>query len=634
MFLPKFVNINASWPVREVFSNNKESKAHLSKVSNAIACENTSNPMESNANVNSQNRCIKFGDCNICSADEFSSNRNELLIAAHNLVLESGNNNFEQCRIAINDKLNFEFMRHMLADYSDKLVCDLLQYGFPLGCVRELSALDTPKRNMNHKGAREFPLELNKYFVKEIKSKTVLGPFKFNPFDIPMLISPLNSVPKKDTTERRIILDLSYPKNKALNDTINKDEYLGEKVHLTYPKIDDLVKLVQEKGRGCFMYKRDLKKAYRQIYIDPGDYHKVGYRFQKHIMFDIVLSMGLRSAAHICQRVTNAITFIMHVVGICICNYLDDLMGVEKPQLAQFAFDTLGGILARCGFEESKDKACLPATKMVFLGILFDSEKMTLEITPERLLEIMELIQDWLTKSHATKKQLQSLLGKLNFVSSCVRPGRIFVQRLLKFLRKIYTSSAHLHSLPDYIKRDLCWWKTFLPVYNGISMMAVNEWSEPDNMLATDACLSGCGGVFGGQYFHAEFPEIIKNKHLHINELEMLTIVVALKIWGVQLRGHRITIFCDNQSSCAIINKGSSRSDFMQSCLREICFLAASHEFELRAKHISGVNNRLADHLSRWEQDSCHRLAIEQELGPSHICQQISEDLFQLSECW
>ena len=32
-------------------------------------------------------------------------------------------------------------------------------------------------------------------------------------------------------------------------------------------------------------------------------------------------------------------------------------------------------------------------------------------------------------------KELQSLLGKLNFVSQCVHPGRIFVNRLLNWLR-------------------------------------------------------------------------------------------------------------------------------------------------------------------------------------------------------
>jgi len=38
----------------------------------------------------------------------------------------------------------------------------------------------------------------------------------------------------------------------------------------------------------------------------------------------------------------------------------------------------------------------------------------------------------------------------------------------------------------------------------------------------------------------------------------------------------------------------------MQSCLRDICYLAAVHGFEVRVRHIVGVENRAADHLSRW----------------------------------
>ena len=56
----------------------------------------------------------------------------------------------------------------------------------------------------------------------------LLGPFKSNPFPNNLVISPLNSFPKKDD-KRRVILDLSYPRNSSINDFIEKDEYLGEK---------------------------------------------------------------------------------------------------------------------------------------------------------------------------------------------------------------------------------------------------------------------------------------------------------------------------------------------------------------------------------------------------------------------
>jgi hypothetical protein len=56
-----------------------------------------------------------------------------------------------------------------------------------------------------------------------------------------VIISPLNTVPKKDSLERRVILDLSAAGGTAVNVFISKDEYLGEPITLTYPRVDDLV---------------------------------------------------------------------------------------------------------------------------------------------------------------------------------------------------------------------------------------------------------------------------------------------------------------------------------------------------------------------------------------------------------
>lgn len=64
---------------------------------------------------------------------------------------------------------------------------------------------------------------------------------------------------------------------------------------------------------------------------------------------------------------------------------------------------------------------------------------------------------------------------------------------------------------------------------------------------------------------------------------------------------------CDKQASVAVINSGATRDMFMQSCLREIQFFAAKGEFEIRAVHCPGVENRIPDVLSRWGSGSAVR---------------------------
>ena len=180
-------------------------------------------------------------------------------------------------------------------------------------------------------------------------------------------------MPKRDSLERRIILDLSHPARNAINDFISKDFYLGDKVNLTFPRVDGLVNFIKIKGKGCMIFKKDLKRAYRQIPIDPGDASLVGQSWNGELYFDTVLSMGLRSAAHICQRVTNAVSYICSILNILVLNYLDDFAGAETRDKATKSYNELESVLLNCGLEESPEKASPPGTEMVFLGIGFNS---------------------------------------------------------------------------------------------------------------------------------------------------------------------------------------------------------------------------------------------------------------------
>ena len=231
----------------------------------------------------------------------------------------------------------------------------------------------------------------------------------------------------------------------------------------------------------------------------------MAFVWKKHIFCDTVLSMGLRSASGICQRATNAISFMMFQIGINILNYLDDLAGAETEEKAAFAYKCLEAVLQKYVIEESPEKAVYPTQIMVFLGVLFNTVTMTLEVTPERLAELRAQICQWIGMSSASLKQIQSLLGKLNFIASCVRPSRLFMFRMFNWLRGIYSSSASTsYLIPEEVRKDLLWWHRFLPVYNGISMMQTEKFSEPDSVFASDSSLSACGGFWHGTYFHAK----------------------------------------------------------------------------------------------------------------------------------
>ena len=139
-----------------------------------------------------------------------------------------------------------------------------------------------------------------------------------------------------------------------------------------------------------------------------------------------------------------------------------------------------------------------------------------------------------------------------------------------------------------------------MPNFNGVSVISAEKWSQPDEVIASDACLIGCGATCGREYFHKEFPRHVRQKELHINALELMALVVAVSMWADQLRGKRVTVLCDNTATVWVINTGKTRDRVMQGLLRELCYITATYEFELFAQHIPGEVNRLPDMLSRW----------------------------------
>ena len=100
----------------------------------------------------------------------------------------------------------------------------------------------------------------------------------------------------------------------------------------------------------------------------------------------------------------------------------------------------------------------------------------------------------------------------------------------MEFLRSYKDENSKVVSCE--FGKDVHWWSKFVVQYNVVSMMPMVDWSKPDEILASDACLVGAGGWFNGNYFHCKFPEFIQSQSLHINALEMLTVIVGIKLWG------------------------------------------------------------------------------------------------------
>ena len=226
-----------------------------------------------------------------------------------------------------------------------------------------------------------------------------------------------------------------------------------------------------------------------------------------------------------------------------------------------------------------------------------------MEISTEKMLEIQQEINTWLFKSTARRREVESLIGKLQFLAKCIKAGRVFLSRLIQWIRGMDRSS--MHTIPEEARKDIAWWGRCAQAHNGVSLIWLHKEPELDKVITTDACLTGYGGTMGREYFRGRFPKHLKGSSIAL--LEILAVMVALKIWGHRLKGTYFWIHVDNEAVASVLNTGACKDSKLQDVLRESALLAAQHQFVIKARHIAGVANRVPDWLSRWHQGAARR---------------------------
>ena len=305
-------------------------------------------------------------------------------------------------------------------------------------------------------------------------------------------------------------------------------------------------------------------------------------------------------------------------------------MGAEVRDKIWQAYQALSTILERLGVDTSEDKIVPPTTRLEFLGITFDSETMTMEISQEKLQERKMELHTWLYKATARRREVESLVGKLQFMAKCVKPGRVFLARLIQWISKM--DKRFQYTIPLEARKDIVWWARCIQEYNGISLLWLAKEPGMDTLLQTDACPKGYGGISGQEYFRGRFPKELQSKNIAI--LEMWAVMVALKIWAPQLRGKYFWIHMDNEAVASVLNTGRAREQELQNALREIALIAVENQFVLKARHIAGVDNRIPDWLSRWHEPQARKQFRQYERDNSLKHLRISNSLLTYKHQW
>ena len=503
----------------------------------------------------------------------------------------------------------------MLKGYSD---IDYVVSGFHNGFQLHYQGPNQSFQLSNSTSAHQHSKFLISYIARELQLGRIAGPFSSPPLDN-FIVSPIAVVPKKEPGAFRVIHDLSQPTASSVNSFIPD---CHARVH--YETFDKVVQLVLESGFGCLLAKCDVKEGFRNLPVSPSDYHLLGFKFNNKYYYDMVMPMGARSSCNIFERFSTALQWIIfnrynfHSVS----HILDDFIFVG-PSHSSECMRGLTSFICLAKFINlplKPSKTVYPSTCVTVHGIQIDTLSMRATIPQDKITKALSLIHQFLDTGLFTLRNLQSLLGLLNFCCKCIRPGRAFLRRLWDLLSHHSSSlnAAINISLTSCAAQDLRVWCIFLQQFNGISLLSQVTWQHADKIhLFTDASKKGYAFCYGSKWFGGTWSPHFSA--LNILVLEFIPVVMCVEFFAECFSNKGLILHIDNLALVHVINNQTSKCSLTMRLLRKLVTRQLVSNISIHAVHITSRSNIIADLISRCRFEQARSLAPFLEKNPVQL---------------
>lgn len=495
-------------------------------------------------------------------------------------------------------------------------------HGFRIGFDAPVNLKQSKK---NKPSAYQHPVVIDAYLNNEIQLGRVAGPFDSPP--MPSLhTSSFGVIPKKGQPGKwRLIIDLSSPHGHSINDGIDPAAW-----SLHYIKIDDVVHMLANLGKGALIAKFDIESAFRNIPVHHLDRHLLGMTWRSKYYVDLMLPFGLRSAPCIFNSVADMVEWILiHNHGIKdMLHYLDDfiLAGPSDSPTCSNNFKKAIAVTTELGLPLHPQKCVGPATSMVVLGIELDTVAEIARLPSDKLSAICQILELWSRRKWCIKKDLQSLIGTLHHACKVAWPGRTFLRRMIDLLC-CFRNDNHPIRLNIEFKKDLAWWKEFSSTWNGVSFFLFPGLEPiPAYEVGSDASGTlGYGAFMQSEWFNGSW--LPSQLQLSIAYKELFPVVLSAHIWSHHWSRKRILFRVDNEAVVYILNSRTSKDPNIMHLLRNLLLLAARHHFSFSAIHVPGIHNGIADALSRFNWQAFRSLAPSAHNLPVQVSPQVLAQL-------
>lgn len=413
-------------------------------------------------------------------------------------------------------------------------------------------------------------------------------------------VQPLHVIIKPGK-KPRLVIDLS----RNLNDCLRQERF-------SYSSVEDAVAL---SFPGCWYGKLDLSNCFLSFPLRPDVRQFFVFQLDGQLYQFNRMPFGLRTAPRVCTQLLSVIAHELSKGGARFVRYLDDFLFIASSQ------EELSSVLlaaqstfAAFGLLVNPDKTEGPLQRISFLGVQLDSLACTLSCTPERVAELTALLRQLRTTRTIRRRDLESVIGKLSFAAQVLPGARPFMRHLLDMVHSCKTRSTPVRTTPCF-RADVRHWLIHLSRWNGRQ-----QWRAPAPFVfASDASLDGFGFYLESVPAHVDsssLPTALRvgtgytgsyasvhsdhhASHTGITWCELLAVYAAAHTYASQLRNQSVLFLVDNSTDVAIINRQATRSSRLSPLLRSLYDLSLRYNFSVRARHRPGVQNELADFLSR-----------------------------------
>ena len=202
--------------------------------------------------------------------------------------------------------------------------------------------------------------------------------------------------------------------NKSFRLILNLKE-LNKFVNLDHFKIEDYKVAIKLIDNNCFMATLDLKDAYYLISIHESHRKFLRFEFSGKLYEFTCLPFGLCVAPQFFTKLMKPIVCHLRKLGFKLVLYLDDflLLGDTYTECANNVQKTCD-LLESLGFiiNYSKSKI-IPSQRCKYLGFIFDSSSMSLELPEERRYNVNKLIDKFSGLTQSKIRDFAQFIGSI-----------------------------------------------------------------------------------------------------------------------------------------------------------------------------------------------------------------------------